>query len=945
MFRHFLTNDAATLQRHQLLNLLFLFVVGKIYLNIPITWWETGAIVAFAVVLDHLLILARAGRLSFFSYSSVITAIGVIFLLRATEFEIYFIVTALAIVQKHWLKISGRHFLNPSNMAVVAGLMIFPYATYTTPEQWGGMWWLGVVMTVLGLIITFRAGRVLIPIVFSLSYIVLTYAFITRNQTEILFTLLSGSYLLFIYFMLTDPRTTPEQPGYQALFAAAIAVLTVFLELTFGARDITMFLALFIVSLLVPLIRIAQARSVQSWRYLLAAIAVPVAVVALSPLNYMNRLQVIAAIAPADAGPQQAAQQRQVANLPIDWGGYAQAYETGWQAPHLLATPYRPQQRDQGFARRAGALGQIVPQPERRHFGADYSYHAPIAAGDINHDGRLDLALGSLGRGLTLMINRGDGQFSDATAQLFEAVPPGNVDQVALVDMDSDSYLDLLVSFNPYDPGVERPNRLYRFDPAQRRFVLETVFDTPVRATVGGYALIDINHDRRLDLYISFDHDFQVEGRPIGPIARSDGEANQFWVSGPDGWQEAKTSYFPAPDEKHAGMTVMFTDLNRDGRPDFLLGNDMQPDLSYRMGEDGRFALIPKEEIEYNALASMGYMALDIDNDGAMEVWENCIAYDTLLRRTRYGEFIQQLVKEDRGGVFDDLIGGVSHTPQACGDDLSRTERNFCLERTLYRNAMRLGDRAMCDSIENIERRNLCRYKIGNPEFQLASPRAMKRDVETYPRKVAKNILLKRTEAGRYEDVLGDDGAALTGWSWAAYPYDLDNNGFQDLFVTTGMSIFRGREPAALLMNYSTAGKTSLINRAKLFGVDFDDDGRGVLAADLDGDGDGELVVNNLYNPPVFLDNKFGGASIKVELRSRRGNYFGLGSRVELQTDRGLQVREMAVGGIWDSKQPHVLHFGLDAGETIEKLTVRWPYGETTVFTGIQPDNRYVIYD
>ncbi|OIO59122.1 MAG: hypothetical protein AUJ55_04265 [Proteobacteria bacterium CG1_02_64_396] len=933
--------DPATIQRHQLLNLIFLFAVGKLLLNLPITWLETGLIVGFAIAVDHLLIYLKARRLDFFSYSAVNTALGVAFLLRAVEFEIYLIVVVLALAQKHWLRIDGRHFFNPSNVAVVAGLMLFPYATYTTPEQWGGQWWLGAAMTVLGLFITYRVGRVLIPLVFTAAYLALTYTFITHNTTEILFTLVSGSFLLFIYFMLTDPRSTPDHPGYQILYAVAIATLTTVLEPTFGARDITMFLALFIVSMFVPLMRIGQARRAHAWRYVLGGVAVGVAAVAFSPLNTLNQLPTTSAVQVEAQAPDAASDEVALPSEPIAWNGRPDWYQTRWEDPHAVSAPLTPQPRDHGFTRISGVLDLLTPRVRRRHIGMDYTYHGPISAGDINHDGKLDLALGVLGRGLTILINRGEGSLFAATEQLFETVPKGNVDQIALADFDGDSHLDLLISFNPYEDPTAPPNRLYRFDPASRTFVLAKMFPHPVRATLGGDALIDINGDRILDPYIALAHDWHKADKPPSSYMRSDGVANQFWISGNGDWRERKTEYFPQPFEEHAGMTAMFTDLNGDGRPDFLLGNDLQPDLSYFMGADGIFALIPRRDIEYNSLTSMGYMGIDADNDGALEIWENSISLDVLTLRTRYGEYLSAEVDDD---LFTPIVRNQDLLSHDCTQLRPGLHRDLCLELQTFRRAVRTGDRALCDQVVNQEERNRCRYLVDNPAYSLAHPEKFKQDVERFPRKVKKNILLKLAPDGRYLDVLGNDNAALTGWSWAAFPFDLDNNGFQDLFITTGMAISAGNAVSALLMNHSTPGHPSLVNQARLYGVDFLDEDRGVIAADLDGDGDGDLVINNLYTPPIHLEGRFGGDAVVVELRSQRGNYYGIGSRVELRTNRGIQVREMAVGGVWDSMQPQVLHFGLAEGEKIDSLTVRWPYGESTTHE-IEPNRHYVIYD
>lgn len=923
------------------MNLLLLYAAGKLLLNIPITWLETAYIVIFAIALDHALIYLKIRKLDFFSYSAINTALGVAFLLRTVELEIYIVAVALAISQKHLLRIQGRHFLNPSNVAVVAGLLLFPYATYTTPEQWGTMWWLGVVMTVLGLLITYRVDRILIPLVFSACYLLLTYAFITHNLTEILYTLVSGSFLLFVYFMLTDPRTTPDQPGYQALYAASIAFLTIILEVLFGAYDVTMFLSLFIVSMFVPLIRMAQQKSSRIWQYTAGTMTAVSLLLYFSPLNSMRASGL--AEAPELATDSVVEQKREQAEA-VSWDEKAEWYPGTWEKPYRLETPIASRPRGEGFEPVANRLNALPPIVSRRYFGHDYIMHGPVAAGDINHDGHLDLAIATLGRPLSILINRGDGTFFDAAHQLFPSPPPDYIDQIALADVDSDSYLDLIIALNPYEHEIE-PNRWYRFNPLEKRFEMKGSFPLDELATIGGFAINDINDDRKLDIYISLEHNWRNQKQPAVSFMLSVGIEDQFWVSHADGWSNRKRELFPQPDEQHAGMTAVFTDLEGDGERQFLLGNDQQPDLTYRKDKGGIFRLIPKESIQYNARTSMSYFGIDADNDGTMEIWENCVSRDAIMHRTRYGEYFKASEIASGDDLFAAYKKKIARGDENCSSLQNAAEQGLCLENMALRLARREGDPTLCDNVANIERRYQCWFEIDMKRFSPARPRLSKQDAELYPRKIDKNVLLKRNDNGVYEDVLGEGSAALTGWSWAAYPYDVDNNGYQDLAVTTGMAILSNTGPLALLMNHSQAGRPQLENEAARFNVAFEDEGRGLVIGDFDGDGDGEIVINNLFTPPTFLDNKFGGNAIKVELRSRHDNYFALGSRLMLYTSRGIQTREITIGGVWDSAQPPLAHFGLADGETIEKLVIRWPSGKQSIERNLKADHHYVIFD
>ncbi len=949
--------DTAGIQRLQMLNLILLMAIGKFILEIPITWFEIISIVLFGVFIDHLLIYVKHKQLLFFSYASVSTSLGVVFLLRSVDLYVYLLVLLIALAQKYFIKIDKQHFLNPSNVAVVSGLALFSYQTYTTPGQWGSYWWLGLMMVALGLFITSKVNRVWITISFMLFYTLLSYLFITHNLYEIATTLISGSFLLFIFFMLTDPRATPDRLESQVLFALLISTLTILLELIIGLKDVNMFLALFMVSFLVPLFRVIEKKDKQIVIYPIIYI-VTIAIVALFYASEYNIIRNIERS--ADSGTLHTSKEtpfkimnndkinnQQTDPLQIWKNEQPQWYKKSWDDSSIVISSIERQiEGKKGFIKFTNAIKNYHKPIDNYHFGMDWMHNSAITAGDINHDGLMDVVLSKIDEPIKIFINQGQNSFVDATQALFTNEVPFDAEQIALADFNNDSWLDIIVLFNRYD-RPELNHKIYFFDADKKQFNYTYALEQNVTSSTGGIALYDLNNDRILDVYLTNSRDWRTPRQKRHGFLHSTGTPDQLWISNGESWIESAKETMDVVSEGYAGMTALFSDFNGDGNVDFLLGNDAQPDITMLGRKDAPFSLIDKDTFAYNSQNSMSYFSIDMDNDGKFEIWENGISQSVRINKNRSKDLIGKSVQGSDSFSLElsRLRKSFGRGDMQC-DSFNGLLKILCTQKKASYIGIRLGQETQCDKIRNPSQREICGYLATRRTLSHRSdPRKFKYKAERFAKKISKNILLKQDSSGVYNNVLHNFDAQLTGWSWAAYPYDVNNDGLLDLYITTGSIHTFSRVANALLINESGPNKISLKNRASEYGVDTLEGSRGTIISDFDRDGDGDIIVNTPYASPIYYENRSGGDSISISLRSRFSNYYAIGSRIELHTNKGIQTREVRVGGIWNSYQSSEIHFGVASEEKIKYLKIIWPNKDERIIKTLKVNNHYCVYE
>jgi len=251
------------LQLHQNLNLLLLLILGSFFAAIPLSWGDISVIIVFTFFVEHLFLYFNKSRDFYFSYSAFSTAIGVIVLVYSTSLWIYFIIIALGLAQKHFLNIEEKHLFNPSNFALMMALLLFYDDAHLISGELGDEPIFSMVVFVLAMSMLVRVQRWVIPIVFIVFYLFLQYIFIVSYNPviflqEIYHRFFSVTFMLFIYFMLTDPSVTPLRWGGQVVFIFFIVLFATLLDRFYGYRVQHLFMAVFFFSFFVNLLPIKR---------------------------------------------------------------------------------------------------------------------------------------------------------------------------------------------------------------------------------------------------------------------------------------------------------------------------------------------------------------------------------------------------------------------------------------------------------------------------------------------------------------------------------------------------------------------------------------------------------------------------------------------------------------------------------------------------------------
>lgn len=208
---------------------------------------------------------------------------------------------------------------------------------------------------------------------------------------------------------------------------------------------------------------------------------------------------------------------------------------------------------------------------------------------------------------------------------------------------------------------------------------------------------------------------------------------------------------------------------------------------------------------------------------------------------------------------------------------------------------------------------------------------------------------LYRWDGTRWYNTAYTQQLDATGWSWSATFGDLDNNGWQDLFVVNGMK-------ATDLLNYLP--NAELTEHDMLFATDDGQtytiterglgdtgSGRAAVMADLDLDGDLDVVVNPIDGPAQLYENRLCAThAVEIRLLDRsQHNRAAIGATLRLTTSTGTQSRQVTVGRGYLSGTDTTVHFGIADPQQATRLVVTWPDGAESTFDSVAIDQLHTI--
>lgn len=183
--------------------------------------------------------------------SALITGLSLCLLLRANDVWPFVLAAFIGVGSKFALRRGGRHVFNPANIGIVL-MIALSGAAWTSTGEWGSEPWFSALIAALGLLVCWRASRLDAALIYLGVYAALVFArtlYLGDPLTIPALRLTHGALILFAFFMISDPKTTPEDPRERAIFVALAALIAYILQFHFFISD-GIFYAPFLLALL-----------------------------------------------------------------------------------------------------------------------------------------------------------------------------------------------------------------------------------------------------------------------------------------------------------------------------------------------------------------------------------------------------------------------------------------------------------------------------------------------------------------------------------------------------------------------------------------------------------------------------------------------------------------------------------------------------------------------
>jgi hypothetical protein len=549
------------------------------------------------------------------------------------------------------------------------------------------------------------------------------------------------------------------------------------------------------------------------------------------------------------------------------------------------------------------------PRTARNTIRFDYYYNgAGVAVGDVNNDGLPDIFFAANEAKNKLYINEGDFKFKDVSEEAQVNPDKKNWSTGAIMaDVNGDGWLDIYVcqaGYAIYEDRADRENLLFinnqdgSFTESAKSYGINDANES-VSA-----AFFDYDKDGDLDLYVLneskyakrvFRDVFEDLENPnnlrqaSGSLYRNDGDT---FV---DVTEEAGVMNFGF------GLGLAVSDINDDGWPDIYVSNDYYvPDFMYINNGDGTFTNEIKKRTKNVPFYGMGCDVADFNNDGFLDI-----------------------------------------------ASVDMAAKDHVHDKTLMASM----------NIEGF------RYFVEKRKYQY---------------QYMFNAMQLNHGDGTFSNIAGLAGVLRTEWSWATLLADFNNNGWKDYFVSNGYRKYTldndirlefyeelkehdGNIPldrvAEIYNDFPEMQSTNIMfrNNKDLTFTDVSSDwgvgqpsySNGAVYADLDADGDLDLVVNNIDHKAFVLKNKSRekkrGGYLQFSFSPEMSHAAAYNAKIRLKTGDSIQYQEFhPTRGYAGSVEP-IVHFGLGQQTVVDRVEVEWLNGKVQVLEDVPANQRIAL--
>jgi len=205
----------------------FLLLITQVHLFRPSAIWALFAACSTGFVLDLLLTYLRKGKLVF-PQSGLITGSGISLILEASSVWFYVFAVGVGICAKHLFTFRGRHIFNPNAYGLLFTLSLFPATAVAFAAQWGNSMWMPAYVACTGILITYAAGALNTALFWLASFTFFALLRAAVLDVPFLFTMApatGGAFMLFSFFMITDPRTVSKDWRLRVFFCVLVALI------------------------------------------------------------------------------------------------------------------------------------------------------------------------------------------------------------------------------------------------------------------------------------------------------------------------------------------------------------------------------------------------------------------------------------------------------------------------------------------------------------------------------------------------------------------------------------------------------------------------------------------------------------------------------------------------------------------------------------------------